>query len=75
MYPLRKKAASRAANWTTSALETTPGQYLSSAALAASMTSKPRRLGKLGGLSFSGFGFAGVGSRSTEPSHPYRDVS
>jgi hypothetical protein len=62
--------ASWHANATTSAQETVPGQAASSAALAASMTSKPRRLGKLAGDSFSGCGFDGVGSRSTEPSQP-----
>ena len=50
-----------------SAHETTPGQARSSGALT---TSKPRRLGKLGGPSFSGRGFAGVGSSRTEPSQP-----
>ena len=53
-----------------SAQETTPGQARSSAALAASMTSKPRRLGLFGGPSFSGCGLAGVGSSRTEASQP-----
>jgi hypothetical protein len=62
--------ASRLANATTSAQETLPGHSFSSAALAASMTSKPRRLGLLGGDSFSGCGLAGVGSSSTDASQP-----
>jgi hypothetical protein len=53
-----------------SAQETTPGQAASSASLIASMSSKPRRLGLLGGLCFSGVGLNGVGSRRTEASQP-----
>ncbi|BAS84352.1 Os03g0369250, partial [Oryza sativa Japonica Group] len=71
---LRKKEASRAAKATMSAQETTPGHAASTAVLAASMTSKPRRLGLLGGASFSGCGLAGVGSSSTDASHPCTPV-
>jgi hypothetical protein len=67
---LRKAVASRAANWTMSAQETTPWQLDSSRDLAASITSNPRRLGLLGMPSFSGCGFVGVGSSSTDASQP-----
>jgi hypothetical protein len=69
--PLSTLDASRAANARVSAHETTPGQAASSAALAASITSNPRRLFTLGRPNIS------VGSleplvflRRTEASHP-----
>ncbi|VAH27525.1 unnamed protein product [Triticum turgidum subsp. durum] len=67
---LRKKLASRPAKATMSAHETTPRHSFSSFAFAASITSKPRRLGKFGMPSFSGSGLAVVASRRTEASQP-----
>ena len=61
---------SRAAKARMSAQETTPLHTASSLAFAASITSKPLRLGLLGGESFSAV-FEGVESMSTDPSHPY----
>ncbi|KAM3405462.1 hypothetical protein ACQJBY_008130 [Aegilops geniculata] len=67
---LRMQDASRAAKATMSAQETMPGQAASRASLMASISSKPRRVGSFGGLSFSGVGLNGVGSRRTEASQP-----
>jgi hypothetical protein len=55
-----------------SAHETLPGHAASSSALAASITSKPRRLGKLGGPNFSGVRLVSLlnVSMRTEASHP-----
>uniref|UniRef100_A0A0A9EDH7 Uncharacterized protein n=2 Tax=Arundo donax TaxID=35708 RepID=A0A0A9EDH7_ARUDO len=68
MFPV-SAMLSRAAKATMSAQETVLGHWASMAALAASMTSKPRRLGLLGMASFSAVLF-GVESISTEPSQP-----
>ncbi|KAF7093517.1 hypothetical protein CFC21_095925 [Triticum aestivum] len=68
--PLRMQDASRAEKAMMSAQETTPGQAASRASLMASISSKPRREGLLGALSFSGVGLNGVGSRRTEASQP-----
>ncbi|CAM0876164.1 unnamed protein product [Alopecurus aequalis] len=67
---LRMQDASRAAKARMSAQETTPGQAASTASLIASISSKPRRDGSFGGLSFSGVGLNGVGSRKMEASQP-----
>ncbi|KAF7045671.1 hypothetical protein CFC21_054754 [Triticum aestivum] len=67
---LRMQDASRAEKAMMSAQETTPGQAASRASLMASISSKPRREGLLGALSFSGVGLNGVGSRRTEASQP-----
>ncbi|CAA6653935.1 unnamed protein product [Spirodela intermedia] len=67
MLPARA-ALSREAKVRISAQETTPGHAASMASLAASITSRPRRV-KLGIASFSDW-LSGVESRSTEASHP-----
>ncbi|CAM0944525.1 unnamed protein product [Alopecurus aequalis] len=67
---LRMQDASRAAKASMSAHETTSGQAASTASLIASISSKPRRDGSFGGLSFSGVGLNGVGSRKMEASQP-----
>jgi hypothetical protein len=61
---------SRAANAKMSAQETVCGHAASIADLAASMTSKPCKLGLFAGESFSAVLFA-VELIKTEPSHPY----
>ncbi|KAH0462202.1 hypothetical protein IEQ34_009777 [Dendrobium chrysotoxum] len=68
MLPARAEE-SRAAKATMSAQETVLGHLASTADLAASITSKPRKLGLFGGASFSAVLLA-VESISTEPSQP-----
>ena len=61
---------SRAAKATMSMQETVRGQLRSTAALAASITSKPRRLGLFGAASRSVCPPPGFTVRRTEPSQP-----
>ena len=72
MLPVRLML-SRAAKATMSAQETVRGQLRSTAALAASITSKPRRLGLFGGASRSVLPPAGFTVRRTEASQPCMD--
>jgi hypothetical protein len=67
---LRRKDASRAAKATMSVQETVRGQARSTAALAASITSNPRRLFLLGGPSLSAGSLGVVTFSRMEASHP-----